>query len=261
HRHVPGETEVAAVDRERRRSTQVLATLTVDTDAQQLDVEADGARGRSDREIAGRRVPALALGEDRVALEGDARESLSVEEVRRTKMRVALWIACVDPLQISVDLEARLLRRARVELQPTAELAESATNRAHHHVLDGEVHLRVRRVDVPVHVYPLFALWRTSCCHNQLVACAIYSSAETSFDGSRSARVGGLRQGLRGDVACPRTRRRHARRPTARRALPARPDRAWPGDRRPPDGPRRSLAPHEERHHARPGPARARRPR
>ncbi|TMB76451.1 MAG: hypothetical protein E6J52_07710 [Chloroflexi bacterium] len=79
----------------------MLATLTVDTDAQQLDVEADGARGRSDREIAGRRVPALALGEDRVALEGDARESLSVEEVRRTKMRVALWIACVEFLSRS----------------------------------------------------------------------------------------------------------------------------------------------------------------
>src|SRR5207247_5361851 len=71
---------------------------------------------------------------------------------------------------IRVDLEVRLLRRACVELQPTAELAESATNRAHHHVLDREVHLRVRRVDVPVHVCPLFRQWRTSCWYNQLVA-------------------------------------------------------------------------------------------
>src|SRR5437773_8888864 len=66
-RHVPGETEVAPVDRDRRGRAEMPPTLSVFHDTDQLDVEAHGPSDLADREVAACRVVAVALGEDGVA--------------------------------------------------------------------------------------------------------------------------------------------------------------------------------------------------
>src|SRR5882724_2451040 len=83
NRHVPGETEVTPVDGEGRGRTEVPSALSVLHDTDQLDVEADGPRHLADGEVAARRVVAVALWEDRVALERDLRVLLRIEEVGR----------------------------------------------------------------------------------------------------------------------------------------------------------------------------------
>src|SRR5207247_1397129 len=81
HRHVPGETEVAPVDRDGRGRAEMPPTLSVFHDTDQLDVKAHGPRDVADSQVPARRVAAVPLGEDGVALERDLRVLLRVEEV------------------------------------------------------------------------------------------------------------------------------------------------------------------------------------
>src|SRR6267143_1202362 len=154
-RHVPGETEVASVDGDRRGRTKVLPALSVLDDTDQLDVEAHGPRNLADGEVAAGRVVGAALREDRVALERDLRVLLRVEEVGRLKVSVALRVAGGDSLDRCRDLEVTLLGLRGIELDAAAHLAEASANGAQHHVLDRKVHRGVGWVDIPEHMFPL----------------------------------------------------------------------------------------------------------
>ena len=130
-------------------------TLSVLDDADELDVEAHGPRDVADGEVAARRVVAITLGKDRVALECDRRVLLRVEEVGRLQVAVPLRITGRDPLDRRRHLEVALLRLRRIELDAAAHLPEASADRAQHHVLHGKVHRRVRWIDVPEHLFSL----------------------------------------------------------------------------------------------------------
>src|SRR6266550_5850479 len=152
-RHVPREAEVAAVDGDRRSRTEVPPTLSVLDDTDQLDVEAHGPGYVADGEITARGVMAIALREDRVALERDLRVFLRVEEVGRLQVAIALRVACRDPFDRRRHLEVALLGLRGVELDTATDLAEASANGAQHHGLHRKVHCRVRRIDVPEHMF------------------------------------------------------------------------------------------------------------
>src|SRR6267143_4875662 len=123
-RHVPGETEVASIDGDGRGRTEMPPALSVLNDTDQLDVEAYGSRDLADGEIAARRVVAVALGENRVALERDLRVLLRVKEVGRLEVAVALRVTGRDSLDRCRDLEVTLLGLRGVQLDAPADLAE-----------------------------------------------------------------------------------------------------------------------------------------
>src|SRR5256885_350761 len=163
NRHVPGKTEVAAVDRDRRSRTEVPPTLSVLDDTDQLDVEAHRPGYVTDGEITARGVMAVALREDRVALERDLRVFLRVEEVGRLKVAVTLGVAGRDSLDRRRDFEVTLLGLRRIQLDAPADLAEAAANGTQHHVLHRKVHCRVRWIDIPEHLFPLTGTFRLCC--------------------------------------------------------------------------------------------------
>src|SRR6267143_2806630 len=123
-RHVPGETEVASVDADRRGRTEVPPALSVLHDTDQLDVEAHGPGDVADGQVPTRRVVAVPLGEDRVALERHLRVLLRVEEVGRLQVAVALRVTSRDSLDRCRDLEVTLLGLRGVQLDAPADLAE-----------------------------------------------------------------------------------------------------------------------------------------
>src|SRR5438309_5499720 len=142
-RHVPGQTEVAPVDGDRRCGTEMLPALSVLDDTDQLDVEAHRERQPADGEVATGAVVVTTLGEDRVALERDLRVLLRVEEVGRLEVAVALCIPGRDSLDSRRDLEVTLLGLRRIQLDAPADLAEASANGAQHHVLYRKVHCGV----------------------------------------------------------------------------------------------------------------------
>src|SRR5256885_6452280 len=156
-RHVPGETEVASSDGDGRGRTEVPPTLSVLDDTDQLDVEAHGPGDLADGEVAACRVVAVALREDRVALERDLRVLLRIEEVGRLEVAVALGIAGVDALDRRRDLEVALLGLLRIKLDAAANFPKAAADGAQHHVLHRKVHGRVGWVDIPEHMFSSLA--------------------------------------------------------------------------------------------------------
>src|SRR2546421_5414115 len=108
-RHVPGETEVPSIDGDGRSRTEMLPALRVLHDTNELNVEAHGPRDVADGEVAARRVVAIPLGEDGVALERDLRVFLRVEEVGRLQVAITLRVAGRDPRDRRRHLEVALL--------------------------------------------------------------------------------------------------------------------------------------------------------
>src|SRR5438876_5671589 len=251
YRHVPGEAEIRPIDRQRGGGTKVLPALSVGHDADQLDVEAHRTRDLADGEVAARRVVALALREDRVALESDLGVLLGVEEIRRLKVPVAPRVPGVDPLHRCGDLEVTLLGVLGVQLDPAADLAEAAANGGHHHVLHRKVHCRMGWVDVPEHMFSLSPASPGFCCwYNQLVAYASYSEGHQATPQAdrvpRVARIHG-RFGRRRSCYGSRSPAPGGARPGG--TPPARDHQRGGRTRHPPNGPRTWLDAHQERAH------------
>src|SRR5271166_2755963 len=148
---LPGDAEVVPVDPGGRREADPPHTalvLLADPEgrvplAQVGDVERHGAGHGADRELGaaheGRR--AGALGES--APERDLWVFLDVEEVRRTKVRVAFGLAGPDLGRVDLALERRLQAAIEVELQGAVDVLEEASHPGDHHVAGAKLGLAV----------------------------------------------------------------------------------------------------------------------
>ena len=87
---VPGEPEVLPIDRRLRREPGALVAPRVLGPARVLHVEGDFAQRPANREVADHAQPAVAQALRALALEGQLRMALDVQEVRRLQVRVTV---------------------------------------------------------------------------------------------------------------------------------------------------------------------------
>ncbi len=109
------EPEVRAVDFGGSGVTQHLLAPRIGALAIEFGIQHNLVSHATNREIAGH-LEIVALGFDAGALEGQGREVLRIEEIRRAEVRIALLFTRVDTGGADFDIDARVLDVLVVEL-------------------------------------------------------------------------------------------------------------------------------------------------
>src|SRR5688572_765478 len=148
-RLVPGESEIATVDRGRGAEPKTLSTPRIASAAFIVRLENDFARDIANRQLASDTVAVVVDALDAGASERDGGVLVDLEEIRRAQVGVTLLLARVDARRGDLGFDRRAREIRLVERDRAAHVGEAPADGGDHEVLHREADLGVCRIDVP----------------------------------------------------------------------------------------------------------------